>query len=132
MLRLDMTRHHREEGVYFRPEDYAGLSRRMGIATFDAVVVAFYAAVPLGVASAVLSQKVAFYQPAAFLALSVSAFCYLVLLKRTRFGTFGYQLGGVRIVDYQGKPPSLFALTIRMLFAGLGLANLLMDLLLRA
>jgi len=56
------------------------------------------------------------------------AFAYFVLLKRSRFRTLGYKLCGARIVNLQGDRPSVYSLTIRLLFAVFGPLNLLLDL----
>lgn len=55
-------------------------------------------------------------------------FCYFVLLKRSRAGTLGYRLCGVRIVGIDGQRAGLVPLTVRMLFMVLGPVNYLLDL----
>ena len=54
-------------------------------------------------------------------------FVYLVLLKRSRFRTLGYLVGGIRIVSIHGARPSIWSLTIRALFAVFGPVNMLID-----
>ena len=54
-------------------------------------------------------------------------FVYLVLLKRSRFRTLGYIVGGIRIVSIHGERPSIWSLTIRALFAFFGPFNVLID-----
>jgi uncharacterized RDD family membrane protein YckC len=63
--------------------------------------------------------------------LAVSAiifFCYFVLLKRSKGGSVGYRLGGVRIVGLDGQPAGLLPLTVRLLFMVLGPVNYPLDL----
>ena len=62
------------------------------------------------------------------LSLLIVGFGYFVLLKRSRFRTLGYRLLRARIVNLQGSRPSIYALTIRLLFAVLGPLNFLLDL----
>ena len=40
---------------------------------------------------------------------------YLVPMKRSGFGTFGYAIFGVRVVNLKGEPPGLLRLTVRTL-----------------
>jgi uncharacterized RDD family membrane protein YckC len=56
------------------------------------------------------------------------AFLYFVVLKKSRFGTLGYRLGGVKIVGLNGDSPSLGSLFVRMTFLFLGPTNYLFDL----
>jgi uncharacterized RDD family membrane protein YckC len=53
---------------------------------------------------------------------------YEVVLKRSAMRTIGYRLTGCRIVNLQGQPPSLFALTFRAFLWMFGPFNLLFDL----
>jgi uncharacterized RDD family membrane protein YckC len=55
-------------------------------------------------------------------------FCYFVLLKRSRGGTVGYRLCGVRILGLDGQRAGLIPLTIRMLLMVFGPFNYLLDL----
>jgi len=48
------------------------------------------------------------------------AFWSLIILKRSKIGTAGYRIGGVRIVGMDGQIASLSALTSRMLLVPLG------------
>ena len=52
--------------------------------------------------------------PEATLVVLVATYLYLTLVKRSRIGTLGYILTGVRILDVRGGRPSLLQLTIRM------------------
>ena len=122
-----------EVGVYYRRSDYAGFWRRFGTDVIDILVV--FAIIIL------CSILIAFLLPdqlgtrsdprlplPIFFLLPAVPFAYFVLLKRSTFRTIGYRICGVRIVDLQGKRPTLFALTARLLFAVLGPLNFLLDL----
>jgi uncharacterized RDD family membrane protein YckC len=107
-------------GVYFWPGDYAPLWKRFLVDIADMAVA--------GIAWLVVFL---FALPSLDLALAICAvlgFLYFVPLKRSRFRTLGYRLGGVRIVGLDGRPPGYFALTMRLVFALLGPLNWLMDL----
>jgi uncharacterized RDD family membrane protein YckC len=54
-------------------------------------------------------------------------FCYFVLLKRSKGGTLGYRVGGIRIIGLDGEHAGILALTLRMLFMVLGPINYLLD-----
>jgi uncharacterized RDD family membrane protein YckC len=54
---------------------------------------------------------------------------YMVVLKRSRFRTLGYRLGGVKIVGLDGGPPSYPSLLLRFTFTALGPLNWCIDLL---
>lgn len=50
----------------------------------------------------------------------MDGFCYFVVLKRTKAGTVGYLVYGVRILGLDGRPARLRSLMFRTLFAVLG------------
>lgn len=110
-------------GVYFRRNDYAGFWRRLLIDTVDLVVA--------GLVCLALFAVVWVVFPSAGLILAswgAALFCYFVLLKRSKVGTVGYRVGGVRIVGQDGRRASVSSLTLRLLFGVLGPLNWLMDL----
>jgi uncharacterized RDD family membrane protein YckC len=53
-------------------------------------------------------------------------FCYFVVLKRSAL-TLGYRVLGVRIVGLDGQSPSLWNLTVRMMFLFPGPLNYVLD-----
>jgi uncharacterized RDD family membrane protein YckC len=108
-----------ETGVYFRRGDYAPLWKRFLVDIADMIVAAIAWAVVFVFAPS-RDPALAIY--------AVIVFCYFVPLKRSRFRTLGYRLGGVRIVGLDGCPPGYWALTMRLMFAFLGPLNWLMDL----
>jgi uncharacterized RDD family membrane protein YckC len=114
------------EGVYYSLADYAGLGRRLLILTIDGVLLflAFITLLALyGFAMGPGSSIHLFMASYAVL-----CFMYLAVLARSRMGTIGYKLTGVRVVDLSGKRPSLACMTYRSLFAVLGPFNALLDL----
>jgi uncharacterized RDD family membrane protein YckC len=62
-------------------------------------------------------------------ALGFAVFCYLYLavLARSRFGTLGYTLASVQVLDLSGMRPSLACMSFRTVFAVLGPINALLD-----
>jgi uncharacterized RDD family membrane protein YckC len=115
-------------GVYFRDEDYAGVLKRLGIDALDVVV-----ALALSLASSALCAAVLPPHGTAMLwGYLLSWFgvwwIYFTVLKRSKLGTVGYHLCGVRIVNLKGERPGLIWLTLRLLFAFLGPFNVIIDL----
>jgi uncharacterized RDD family membrane protein YckC len=116
-------------GVYFRRGDYAGFWLRLLIDVIDVVVAG-------AVCSALIIPTIAIWAISPtkmsidlmLATCTVVAFCYFVALKRSKGGTVGYRVGGVRIVGPDGQTASWLALTFRLLFAMLGPLNWLLDL----
>jgi uncharacterized RDD family membrane protein YckC len=109
-------------GVYFRREDYAPLWLRILIDIIDLLVAG---TICVALAVALYSLSLERVTPAAWV---LGIFSYFVLLKRSNIGTVGYRVGRVRAVGIDGNPPSLLALTMRLLFGVLGPINWLLDL----
>src|SRR4051812_25696269 len=83
-------------GVYFRHEDYAGFWRRLMIDIIDAVVIGVVClGAFIGLWAFVSSDVI-------LLVCAGMAYCYFVLFKRTKTGTLGYRIGGVKIVGLDG------------------------------
>ena len=104
-----------DEVRYFRRDDAPGIRVRLGVASLDLLVV-------LVVALSIVFVLALLLPPSGALNAIVTPACvtagwlYLTVLKRTRVGTLGYWLAGLRIVDLHGRPPSLFRMTFRVLF----------------
>src|SRR5215470_3899150 len=123
------------QGVYYRREDYAGVWRRLLIEGID-FSVAF--AFSLGLTIFLLIILASGSDPEEALAVHwkwilltvwpAVWFAYLVILKRTRFRTLGYLIGGARIVNLQGNIPGIGPLTVRLAFATIGPINVIIDL----
>src|SRR5258705_1922137 len=107
------------DGVYFLREDYASFWLRMLIDVIDALVIgAVWTVVAIVLFTIFPFNRMTLKLTLATFA--VVAFCYLVILKWSKIGTFGYRIVGVRIVGLDGQTASLSALTVRMLLAPLG------------
>lgn len=112
-------------GVFYAMKDYAGLGRRMLILAIDGLVI---------YAEYVLSMRVCDLEllgsagPYIWI-LGFAVFCYLYLavLARSRFGTLGYAVTSVQVVDLTGAKPSLACMSFRSVFAVLGPLNALLD-----
>jgi len=109
-------------GVYFQRCDYASFWLRLLVDLIDAVTAGVLCCVAIVALWAFAPAKLILFVCAAIF------FCYFVLLKRSRGGTVGYRLCGVRIVGLDGQRAGLLPMTIRMLFMVLGPINYLLDL----
>lgn len=123
-----MVSSSRDEGVYYRGEDYAGLWRRVLVSTVDAVVGLAGLLGLMLIGDAILSASGVALAFVTWLGLS---YVYFVVCKRSRARTLGYRLGRVRIVSIHGESPSSWRVTFRLLFTlmggysnGLGLIDL--------
>src|SRR6185503_14789798 len=115
-------------GVYYRTTDYAGLGRRLLVALVDTVVLlcALFTLVLVRGSLAPEFARASQLYASAFVAF---AFGYLALLGRSRYGTLGYALTRVRVVDLRGEQPSVLRMSFRTMLGILGpldaLANII-------
>jgi uncharacterized RDD family membrane protein YckC len=116
------------QAVWFFPSDYAGFWRRIGIELVDATVIVVLLLVA-AVAVALLDSAGEWSDAVLIGSWAAFIWGYFVLLKRSRFGTVGYRLAGVRIIDAYDRPPGLGVLTLRLAFGFLGPINILLDML---
>ncbi len=114
-------------GVYFEEKDYAGVGRRLFIDCVDTSAAIVVSVLLTFLLLAVWPHEESFgvVLPIGWTAIW---FSYFVVLKRSRFRTLGYILGGARIVNLQGERPSILSLLARLLFVVGGPANFLIDL----
>ena len=114
-------------GVYFDTRDYIGVGRRLFIDFVDTLV-----ALGLCALVTLLLFKAWPHEPSLpgvlIACWTIIWFSYFVILKRSRFRTLGYILGGARIVSLQGGRPGMLSLLSRLLFVAGGPANFLVDL----
>jgi len=96
--------------LYFRRDDYAPFWLRLLIDVLESIATAV---VCIAVTFALWGWATA---QVILLAWLGTVFCYFVLLKRTKMGTLGYRVGGVKIVGPDGNPASVFSLTLRLMF----------------
>jgi uncharacterized RDD family membrane protein YckC len=109
-------------GLYFRREDYAAIWRRFLIDIIDLLTVGTLCVALFALLWRSVPNKVILWSWMAIL------FGYFVILKSSRLGTLGYRVAGVRIVGLNGQSPSLWNLTVRMMFLFLGPFNYVADL----
>ncbi len=103
--------------VCFDRRDYAGPVRRTAIVCIDGFAVIVLCLVVLAGAGTVwlMRHPRSNLPPQAWWVALTSAYVYLTVLKRSRIRSLGYILTGVRIVDVEGRRPSLLQMTIRIL-----------------
>jgi uncharacterized RDD family membrane protein YckC len=113
--------------VYYARDDYAGVGRRLTILTIDAIVtVALLIAALLSFTILTPESRSSFHVH--MMLFGCAAFLYLAVLARSEWGTLGYKLTGVRVVNLGGQVPTLGSMAYRSLFAVLGPLNGVLDL----
>lgn len=103
------------DAVYFDQKDYAGPIRRVIILGID--ILALFGLV-LAVGTGFLyCVQIRAESPTerAILPMLLTAYLYLTLVQRSKLGTLGYLLTGVRIVNIHGRRPSLLQMTVRLI-----------------
>ncbi len=115
-------------GVIFAREDCLGVARRLLIDLVD-VLVASISSIAVILIAYLVGGSEFLWQGGSFLIWAVVWFCYFVLLKGSRYRTFGYVLTKAKIVNLQGERPSFGQLFIRFLFSVFGPLNFVIDLL---
>ena len=114
------------EGVYFASEDYAGLIRRFIIIAVDLVVIYFASLVVIVLFFDLPAHFDQLISSKLYVVLVLS-YLYLAIIKRSDWGTVGYRLTGVRIVNLEGKRPSIWQMTFRFLLLVFGPIHFLFD-----
>ncbi len=117
-------------GVYYEMDDYAGFVRRVMVVLIDLFVVMVMGTGLWGAIVLVSQSAFPKVDPSGIflLLLFVLIWCYLVPLKRSRFGTVAYWLLNLKIVTTKGQRPSLFIMTFRMMMWMFGPFNFFIDL----
>jgi uncharacterized RDD family membrane protein YckC len=103
------------KAVYFDPKDYAGPIRRITILGIDLVALI---AIAFGAAYGVVVWRPTLAEESigkVLLLMLLAGYVYLTFVQRSRVGTLGYLLTGVRIVDVEGRRPSLLQMTVRLI-----------------
>lgn len=115
---------------YYEVGDYAGFSSRLLIMCVDSLILLLLGIVLWVPLAALLIAGVLEADPSACFwgAYLVAIWLYLAPLKRSVFGTIGYQVFRVRLVSAKGGRPSLFNMTVRMVMWMFGPFNILLDL----
>lgn len=117
-----------EEGVYYDLENYVGVWRRVLIDISDVIAAVVLCCLVFVPVTFFLPEDERVWTQAFFLVCTAVWFVYFVVLKRSRYRTLGYVIGGARIVNLQGNQPSVASLIIRLLFALIGPFNFVIDL----
>jgi uncharacterized RDD family membrane protein YckC len=120
-----------EEGVYYPKEAYAGFLLRLMVELIDIVLASalcFLFAIGLVVGPFRIEPFTPLFGDVLLTGWIFIWFAYFVPLKGSRLNTLGYRIGKIRIVNLQGNPPSLYSLTLRLMFAIIGPLNILLDL----
>ena len=115
------------QGVYYATEDYAGLVRRFVIIGVDFMVICFVPAIII-VLIFDLPKNIDHIFSSKMYVFLLFSYLYLAIIKRSDWGTVGYRLTGVRIVNLKGKRPSLWQMTFRFLLLVFGPFHILIDL----
>jgi len=114
-------------GVVFKRDDCAGFWVRMMVDLID-ILVAAIAVVVIAVPLLRVIPEDDLSKVRALFLLAVAVWLtYFVFLKYFS-RTLGYRLCGVRLVNLQGQPPTLWEVFTRGLFAVMGPGNLFFDL----
>ncbi len=116
------------EGVYYASKDYACLIRRFIIIGVDFVVMCFVSFITIVLFFDLPQDIYHLFLSKTYVVLLFS-YLYLAIIKRSDWGTVGYRLTGVRIVNLVGKRPSLWQMTFRFLLLVFGPFYFLLDIL---
>jgi uncharacterized RDD family membrane protein YckC len=125
--------------IYFNKNDYASMFKRTLVILIDLFIVGivgyilssawtFWADSPdFELISEFGWMSAALFSPVYFWTLTLMAYLYLAILKRSRFGTIGYRILKLKIIDAKGNQPSLLRMSWRFLLLAFGPLNLLID-----
>lgn len=115
-------------GVYFSHNDYASLLLRFLIIVIDStILLAISILIGLVLSSfnrefdAVIAHTMAVMVPISYY--------YLAIYKRTDRSTVGYRVLGVKIINLEGKRPSIWQMTLRFFMLFFGPLNFFVDIL---
>ena len=114
-------------GVYFAREAYAGLGRRIAIVLIDLVVLLLGSLVVTALFVIFISDDIEQSERKYLGALVGWCWVYLVIIEAI-WGTVGFWLTSVRIIDRLGKRVSIFRMTFRFLLLLFWPVYLLIDL----
>ena len=111
-----------DRGVFYALADHAGILRRLCIVAVDFAVL-----LGLGALLFVAGDRWEWIPQCPVELWLLAVYLYMAVLKMTPWGTVGYLLTGVRLVDLRGRRPSLWRVTLRLIFLVLGPINMLFD-----
>lgn len=127
--------------IYYNSSDYASLFKRISVILIDLFIIGMIGYVLSLVWTfgndppdfELISEfgwlSAALFSPAYFWTLTLIAYFYLAIFKRSSVGTIGYRILKLKIIDAKGYPPSLLRMSWRFLLLVFGPLNLLIDIL---
>jgi uncharacterized RDD family membrane protein YckC len=124
--RIKMNDFEESIGVIYDQKDYAGFLKRVVIAFVDLLIIILVSATVFFASDYLIYNDELYINFNFFFTLFFSVW-YLALLKRSKYGTIGYNLTGVKIVDLKGEKPALFKMVLRVLLSLIGPFELIID-----
>jgi uncharacterized RDD family membrane protein YckC len=113
-------------GAIYEKEAYAGLIKRVVIVVVDMIVLILSEFLVIYASDNFIYNWDAFYWFNFFASLFLTL-SYLAILKRSRIGTVGYMITGVKIVDIKGRRPSILRMLLRTMLLIIGPFELVFD-----
>lgn len=114
-------------GVIFKSSDYASLFARTTLILIDLVVLIILFIISYYVDDFLYqSYYIDSFVVTQYLS-PLLAFLYLTILKTSKVGTLGQRITKTKILHINGKKPSIFVMTYRLFFWGLGPLNFIAD-----
>ncbi|MBW2410228.1 MAG: RDD family protein, partial [Deltaproteobacteria bacterium] len=127
-MKSESIKQGNEKGVYFERHDYAGLLRRLIIVMVDlSFLILFFTIFYLIFFLSFDATETTFF--IYFWLCFLSAFCYLSILKPSRYRTLGYIATSAKIVDLKGNRPSFLRMAFRFCLLILGPVFFIIDIL---
>lgn len=116
--------HSLGSGVYYAPDKYVGLLRRLLVYLVDGFLLACVLFTLAVVWMLVAQERIGLFW---LTALAIVWF-YVAVLKPSRVRTLGYRVAGCRIVNLRGERPSVLRMSLRSVLWIFGPFNLIFDL----
>ena len=123
-----MNESSRSLGAIYDKTAYAGFIKRVVIAIVDLIVLLLAELLVL-YSSGHLIPSENFHLQINFAAFVFLSVLYLAIIKRSRYGTVGYMMTGVKIVDLKGQKPSMYTMVLRTALLLVGPFELFFDIL---
>jgi uncharacterized RDD family membrane protein YckC len=115
-------------GVYFSQNDYASLLLRFLIIGIDAAVLLAISII-IGLILYPINRGFDTLIGHTITVMIPISYLYLAIYKRTDQSTLGYRFLGVKIINLEGKRPSIWQMTLRFLILFFGPFNFFVDIL---
>jgi uncharacterized RDD family membrane protein YckC len=113
-------------GVYFSQNDYAGLLLRFSIIGIDTVVLLATSIIIAFLLHPINREFDTLIGHTIELMIPIS-YLYLAIYKRTDHSTMGYRVLGAKIINLEGKRPSIWQMTLRFSMLLFGPLNFFVD-----